>query len=263
MSEINPFDLVDYLADARERVTTQFKDKEVFDRFLQLLTSEPSSLQEVFQKLMQERSLDTAVGKQLDIIGEIVGQSRSLVIYGADDYFGFDTDVGSFPFSSEAAPTEGGTWLSDTLPVSGNIELDDDSYRLIIKARIAARTSSCTPQEIIDSLKFLVNSTSATLTETGNAHIVVGFGRYLSSLEKYLVKGTGGAKGIVPVPAGVSLSYYEYDADDVFGFNEDPTAKGFSDLSFVGYGYGYGDGYGIEYGGGEVFTAGGTFASLF
>lgn len=259
MSEINEFDLVDYLADARDRVTTQFKDKEVFDRYLQLLLSEPIALQEVFRQLMQDRSIDTAVGKQLDIIGEIIGQGRSLVIYGAYEYFGFDTDAGSFPFSSEAAPTEGGTWLSDTLPVSGNIELDDDTYRLVIKARILARSSSCRPQDIIDSIKFLIASPSATMTETGNAHISLGFGRLLTSLEKYLIKGQAGAKGLIPTAAGVSLSYYEYDADDVFGFNEDPTAKGFSDLSFVGYG----DAYGSQYGGGEVFTAGGTFSSLF
>lgn len=259
MSEINPFDLVDYLADARDRVTTQFKEKEVFDKYLQLLLSEPDALQEVFRQLMQERSIDTAVGKQLDTIGEIIGQGRSLVIYGAYDHFGFDTDVGSFPFSSEAAPTEGGAWLSETLPVSGNIELDDETYRLIIKARILSRSSLCRPQDIIDSIKFLINSSSATITETGNAHIVIGFGRLLTSLERYLIKGEGGAKGLIPVSAGVSLSYYEYEGDDVFGFNEDPTAKGFSDIAFGGYGNRYGE----AYGGGEVLTDGGTFCSLF
>ena len=76
---INDFSIVDYLEEGRSRVTEQFKDKNVFDKYLQLLLGGKIELQEVFRQLMQERSIDTATGAQLDIIGDIVGQPRELI----------------------------------------------------------------------------------------------------------------------------------------------------------------------------------------
>lgn len=82
----NPFNFVDYLELARSRTTEQFKleNAPVFDRYLQLLVVEIQNLQQVFRDLKQLRSLDTAVGDQLDIIGDIVGQDR--VLLSADLY---------------------------------------------------------------------------------------------------------------------------------------------------------------------------------
>ena len=75
---INGFDVVPYLDVARERKTFAFSDKVVFDKYLQLLLMGQIELQETLKDLMQLRSIDTAEGEQLDIIGRIVGQEREL-----------------------------------------------------------------------------------------------------------------------------------------------------------------------------------------
>ena len=86
----NAFTEIDYLAEGRGRVTEQFKNKPVFDAFLKLVMDYLNELQTVYKDLMQLRSINTATGAQLDLIGNIVGQPRTLVNYDAFPYFGFD-----------------------------------------------------------------------------------------------------------------------------------------------------------------------------
>ena len=91
MSEITPFEVVPYLEEARPRYTEQFKNKEVFDKYIQLLIYGQEQLQLVFQDLIQKRSLDTAGGEQLNLIGELVGLPRGSLPSAAweGSYFGF------------------------------------------------------------------------------------------------------------------------------------------------------------------------------
>ena len=86
---ITPFTEVQYLEEARDRVTEQFKDKTVFDKYLQLLIDQQDSIQQVFKDLIQKRSIDEATGATLDIIGEIVGQPRELISADLFNFFGF------------------------------------------------------------------------------------------------------------------------------------------------------------------------------
>ena len=86
----NAFTEIDYLPQGRGRVTQQFKDKPVFDAYLKLALDALNEIQNVYKDLMQLRSINTATGVQLDQIGNIVGQSRTLVNYNAFPYFGFD-----------------------------------------------------------------------------------------------------------------------------------------------------------------------------
>lgn len=282
---INEFENVDYLEEARGRVTQQFKEKPVFDKYLQLLISEQVDLEAVMQDLMQKRSIDTAEGYQLDLIGALVGQSRTLILQEDVPYFGYLADPESEPYSSLEEPESGGMFRSLNTPASGNVRLDDTNYRLVIKARILANTSKCTPEDVIHSIKFLLGTSTASINETGNAHLTLGISRPLSEIEEYLIKGQSGAtKGLIPVPAGVGVEYIQYDENGVFGFNEDPTALGFSDLQelpvesgygeLFGYSYGigaevgYGEAYGYLYGGGSAGATGlfpvggGTFAKI-
>ena len=271
MSTINPFVITDYLTDARTRYTTQFFQKDIFDRYIQLLLSAQISLQLVFQQLMQNRSLDTAIGSQLDLIGLIVGQSRILVVSEAQNFFGFDLTTDGYPYSSLTDLASGGTWasLNSLSGGTGNITLDDDTYRLVLKARILANISNCTPEEVINSIKFLLGTNTAYISETGNAHLTLGFSRTLSTIEQYLITGSNGQSPLIPIPAGVAVEYIMYDENGVFGFLEDPNAFGFADYEEVPSGtIGYGQEYGISYGGSSgtdilELVGGGTFATIF
>lgn len=73
--------------------------------------------------------LDTAVGSQLDVVGQWIGLSRRLNAPITGVYFAFDTlDVGF----------DQGVWFGPGDPTEGVVLLDDTTYRLMLYAKIAA-----------------------------------------------------------------------------------------------------------------------------
>src|SRR5574343_179627 len=95
-----PFTETDYLSEARGRVGQQFKEKPVFDAYLKLAIDQITELQSVYKDLMQLRSIDAAAGEQLDAIGRLVGQERTLVNYNTFPFFGFDGSSGAETFGT-------------------------------------------------------------------------------------------------------------------------------------------------------------------
>ena len=204
---INPFDVEEYIEVARTRVTEQFKDAPVFDRYMQLLIQGLYEIELVFKDLMQLRSIDTAVGAQLDLLGNIVGQDRN---------------IASKSFVSPTNP-------------SGNITLDDETYRVVIKSRIRKNISVATPEDVISAASFILSEIGGKQVETriveGNASASIYLGRILTPLEKVLIKGyytRNYMDGLLPRPLGVRFnSYISFQSDNFFAFKEVREAKGF------------------------------------
>ena len=69
-----PFEYNDFVAESEDLITTQFKDKEIFKRYLRLLLTGIQEALSVERDLTQKRDIDSATGAQLDIIGDIVGK---------------------------------------------------------------------------------------------------------------------------------------------------------------------------------------------
>lgn len=201
---VNPFLEIDYLAEARSRVTEQFKTDghPIFDKFLQILLNEKLTLQEVFRQLMQERSLDTAIGVQLDQLGDIVGQSRTLV------------NVQTMPAQT--------------------IVLDDDAYRIFIRSKIAKNITRATPEDIMANANLIFNTTGSTVQDEGNAAYTLYVGKILSPLEQsllnYIIQEDGYIARLVPKPAGVRVNYGNFIPDNYFGYQGAPNVKGYGDL---------------------------------
>lgn len=265
MSEINPIVEKDYLAEARERYTFQFKNKDVFDRYIQLLLAESGRLQSVFKDILQNRSLDTAKGIYLDRIGDIVGIKRGSLPSSAweNSYFGFSDDPDALQFG-DLENGSGGIFFGLADQTEGNVLWNDDIYRIYIKAKIFANTSNGTPEEVITATKSILNVTSVDIIETGNANLLIGFNRILTDVEKFILKGLGEDERILPIPIGVGVGYIESE-EEFFGFEETPGALGFASFEEV-EGAGYGVGYGQSYGTGNPtigLIGGGYFASLF
>lgn len=204
---INPFNVEEYIETARTRVTEQFKDATVFDKYMQLLIQGLYEIELVFKDLMQLRSIDTAVGAQLDLLGNIVGQDRNI--------------------ASKSFVTAGNP--------SGNITLDDQTYRVVIKSRIRKNISVATPEDVISAASFILSEIGGKQVETrileGSAAASIYLGRVLTPLEKVLIKGyytRNYMDGLLPRPLGVRFnSYISFQSDNFFAFKEVKEAKGF------------------------------------
>ena len=118
---------------------------------------------------MQERSLDTAVGAQLDLLGAIVGQGRMLVNVDIFEFFGFDAVPNSLGFGTLGDPSVGGIFYDANNPRFGNVELNDDLYRLLIKAKIAKNVTRATPEDIMRFANFVFSTEGSTIQDEGGA----------------------------------------------------------------------------------------------
>lgn len=254
----------DYLTTARDRVTSQFEEQVVFDKYLQLIIDQQSELQDVFKDLIEKRSIDTATGKTLDIIGEIVGQPRELISADLFDFFGFQGALKAGSFGDFGQPQIGSRFYNAGDSLGGNILLDDETYRLFIKSKILKNNTASTPEEFIAFVNFLFGTTQTFVSE-GTAEYIVLFGRELSAFEQVLLNYTSSSLGyssrLIPKTVGVRVNYGFFQSGNYFGFQGVPGAKGFGEFTGT---FGYGLGYGIGYGDSDFSQAGGgVFASLF
>lgn len=273
MSELNVFNIEDYLSVARSRTTEQFMlDADgsgpiVFDKYLQLLLGGKIELQEVFRQLMQERSIDTAVGAQLDIIGDIVGQPRELIDTALLDYFAYLGYPDAESFGDLNDISLGGLYRGVNDPIAGNTLLNDDQYRLFIKAKIIKNNTNATPNQLLDFLNFVFDSPINQLVEEGDAAYTILVGKELSNFEKvlltYISYHSGYPSRFIPKPIGVRVNYGTYVAGESFAFQGVAGAKGYGDLTSTAILGGYNVEYGLYFSGVDsVIIGGGKYASL-
>lgn len=230
---LNTFYQNDFKAEALELITEQFKDKPVFQKYLFLLLAGSAEALSVIKDLMQMRSLDTAVGEQLDVLGRIAGQDRVLV--GADTfkYFGFDGATAASTYGSAFNDAIGGYWYSYGKPEGGNIKLNDAQYRLFIKAKIKKNNSVATVEDVLDFLSFVFDVRSFVVSSKGGTAII-RVSRRLSSFERSLMEYVGEDGGyFIPRPLGVQLQIEEPLSNGTLGFLGTPFALGMVSLYTV------------------------------
>lgn len=237
MSELNEFQEINYLSEARSRVTDQFRNQPTFDKYLDLLIKGSTELQLTLQQLQQLRSVDTAVGAQLDNIGEIVGVPRGLVSAELFYYFGFKDKDGIVPnpqaetFGSTSDSSVGGPWYSLNAPLGVAREPSDEEYRIIIKAKIVKNRTLSRPEDVIAAYKFLFSTGQVVIDEYAPAKVRIGIGKILSTVEKGLLFDLQGGGSLLPKTAGVNYQYQEYQATRVFALAGFPGALGPGDLN--------------------------------
>lgn len=127
--------------------------------------------------------LDLAIGSQLDTLGVIVGQSRTV---------GFQPSAGVSPV------------------------LDDDTYRLLLRAKIAQNQWDGTIDSLQTIWQSLFPSGHINLLDGQNMAVTIVLSGAFSSITQDLI--TNGY--IVPRPEGV-LYNYTFSTLPIFGFDQD------------------------------------------
>ena len=232
-----PFKFNNFLSESEDLITTQFEGKDVFNRYLRLLKIESQRILEVARDLMQKRDIDSATGAQLDIIGDIVGQPRTIVNADLFPFFGFQGNVAANSFGTVFKSTVGGYWYSLGQKIGGDVTLSDDMYRMIIKAKIIKNNARGTNEDYIKFGNFVLNApVSFETDEGGNAGAVVLVGRRMTMFEKalmaYIFEGLDYNFTYTPKPLGVGIEVQEFDSTGTLGFLGTPSAKGMITLSY-------------------------------
>lgn len=175
-------------------ITSQHQNKPKFKAWLSAPLAMLESCSEVAENLYTHFDLDTATGKQLDIMGQVVGVGRRVDFQPGD---------GSSP------------------------RLDDDTYRIVLKAKIIKNQWKGTLPELYDIWETLFSDAFIVLQDNQDMSIDALIIGLFSDLQRDLI--THGY--IIPKPLGVRINYI-YSENPFFSY-------GLSNRDFKGYGEGY------------------------
>jgi hypothetical protein len=193
-------------------ITAYHRGKPKFSATVSALVDPLAQLQAFLQALPGQFDLDVAIGAQLDVIGIWVGESRYVKTPLQGVYFSFDIEGLGF---------DQGVWQGPFDPDNGLNRLDDDSYRLLIRAKIAANQWDGTlpqAQQILDTL-FAGTGSDVFIQDNQDMTIVIGVsGEIPDAVAQELILG-----GYLPLkPEGVRVDYMVTSArGPIFGFDVD------------------------------------------
>lgn len=172
----------------RRLLTSQYKTRPKLTAWLKVLLEHGLEYYSTLEEFLNAWDLDDAVGAQLDVIGRIVGVDRLLTFNPAD---------GSDPL------------------------MDDDTYRIVIKAKIIKNYWKGTLPELYEAWNVLFPNFTIQIQDGMDMTFTVVIMGDFTLLEQELI-----AKGyIVPKPEGVFINYtilppgtplFAYDIDDQY-----------------------------------------------
>lgn len=119
MSDENAF--TEYLAGAH-------RERPRFTQWVYELTQPLAIARERLANFRRNFDIDTAFGSQLDHVGVRVGITRTVPLTISDRYFALD-DVGGIGLDR-------GKWKDDYDPTDRYLDLDDESYRGVLKTKV-------------------------------------------------------------------------------------------------------------------------------
>lgn len=166
--------------------------------------------------------LDRAVGVQLDQVGEWVGVSRRVTTPIAGVYFSFDVPSLGFDLGFWQGPYD--TDVGITL-------LDDETYRTLLRARIASNHWDGTLQSAKDALALIFpgGDTRLFIVDNGDMTMTFGVAGVIPSLvliallsEDYIPLKPEGVRADYVITTVNELSVFGFDVDNEYirGFDE-------------------------------------------
>ena len=218
---------IDHKQIAISRLATQFKESTNLISYIKTLLIEANTLEDIFNSILNDRWIDTAVGIQLDILGVIVGQPREIIDSELYGYFGFAVNLESGSFGSLSDNSVGERFRANREPIFGKRILSDSEYRLWIRARIITNITSSTPEDIIQQIKFFINAEQIIFTD-GDTEYSISISKILTEEEKATLLNSN----IVPKTAGVKVNYItQYDFGSFFSFQGVPNSRGLGSIN--------------------------------
>lgn len=163
-------------------ITSEHREKPKYIQMLSEVFGMYVDVANQLNSISESFDIDNAVGNQLDIIGELVGQSREL------------------PFDYE----------------QGNNILDDENYRILLKSKILQNSWDGTTEDLYKLWEQLFPDIYLALNDDTNMSCMIFVqGNYTPVQWQLLINGK-----LLPRPAGVSYSFKSLNAP-LFAYDYD------------------------------------------
>lgn len=207
----------DYLA----LITSEHADKPKFTAVVSALAGFFVQTVDLELGLVEDFNLDTATGVQLDAIGLWVGMSRRVATPITGVYFTWN--------DTTATGWDSGVWQGQFDPSTGLVSVDDETYRSMILAKIAANIWDGTLEHLYDVWALVFGPGVIAIQDNQDMTMTVLYDAlYLNALQKVLL-----TSGLYPLkPAGVHVTYTPTAAAPVFSWNSNtPKFQGWNGTS--------------------------------
>ncbi|KVE40084.1 DUF2612 domain-containing protein [Burkholderia sp. BDU5] len=208
------------LNDYTSLITSEHRDKPRFAATVAAVVQPLVDQMNLLASMPGKFDLDVAVGDQLDAVGQWVGVSRRIRTPLTGIYFSFD--IAGLGFDQ-------GIWKGPFDPDTGLTVLDDDTYRLVIRAKIGANHWDGTLASSAAILNSIFGSgTHVFIEDHQDMSMTIGIsGKVPSAVFLALLAG-----GYIPLkPEGVHVNYTivtTVDGAPLFGFDmENAYVSGF------------------------------------
>lgn len=208
-------------------VTSEHQGLPKFTAMLTAVMQAFADLQVTLALTSSAYDLDNAAGAQLDVVGRWVGATRDLAVPISGVYFSFDTAGVGF---------DQGTWKAPFDPTTGLVQLPDDTYRTLLRARIASNMWNGTVEGAYAAwdVLFAPTGTSILLQDRGTMEILYALTGPLPNavtlqlfIQGYLdIRPAGVRITAYVVPSVASAPYFGFDLDSGFVGGFDTGAWG-------------------------------------
>jgi len=217
-----------FISEYKKLLIIQYANKPKANKHIEAIISKFSEIYDLLNSFDRAFDVDLAIGKQLDIIGKIVGVSRIVPFSVPKKYFGFRDNPSAYPMGDKFDDGVVSHTFKDKFEIPyATSELDDTDYRFFIKAKITKNYAKAT---MIDSNHFSVQNAVDYLFD-GLAYVTdmrnMVMGVYMDKTFTYNMIQYIKQLDLVPRPQGVGSVFISYDSRGTFGFN--PHNTGFGD----------------------------------
>lgn len=174
--------------------------------------------------------LDNAVGAQLDVLGRIVGISRSVPGIIPKIYFGFSINPDSKGFSDKFDPLRAGGPFFDKFSIPfTSLQLDDNDYRFFIRVKASLNRASAylKSNEYISIQDVILNAFQGRAYVVDNLDMTLTL--YVSPLVTLDRLRLIQALNLLPKPQAVRYKVLvQAEPGATFGFSNNPASRGFA-----------------------------------
>lgn len=168
-----------------------------YSQMLEAITSAFTKQQRVSSSLVSSFDLDKAIGVQLDVIGKWIGGTRRIFAPIEDYFFSFDRESLGFDY---------GYWKNRYDSEYGYVDLDDDNFRTVLRAKIGANNWNGTSQTLPAILQSIYPKKDILISFTDNQDMTMTVtvkGKSISTITKEIIR-----QGYLAIkPAGITVNY--------------------------------------------------------
>lgn len=175
-----------------DRVYAQYRDKTKAVAWYDIVPTVAGDIFDTAEQTRQSYDIDNATSNELDVLGVIVGASRSF-----ESQVTFDTN--NF---GEVGVQFGGVDIQfQTSGQSITQKVSDEIFKILIKAKISKNNNDGTIDGMLNALQFIIPDNISRIIDHDDMSFSVSFGEQLSSVQVMILNNFD----ILPRPQGVKF----------------------------------------------------------